>query len=475
MKKVSRCNGQNPRVGYSLPSTKAPAKLVILDLLRNPDLTVNRHLVAGVGKRKHEVEIHAVLGPIADLLKRTGDTGENIPALLAAAHQGGQVVHFAEGERLGHAERLGAVGEVGQEEDVLAGESLGDLRLVDTVERARRELALGVLLEDALSQAAAQDRRGGSGAGHVELDLRAKRVVVAEGNLDGLGHAGREARVNDGLLHPRLVLLVKLEEVVDESREDGVAGRHKAVAQVRVLVQVELATAEVELVLVVAVGQLLRHAAAGEALEGRLEHDLGGTTAEIEDGSGRAVVRTANLAEEVVDSDPGIDTLVGTVHHGDTVLLLGNNGEGVFALEVLADRIEDLLALLGTNQAQTGGGLDGNGRAGLELVGNNLEGSLHQGVQTLGGGQRIVLIRTQSAALALDLGGHLEENLSLQLGGGAAVVELVNVDTGTSAAGVDHGNILHDGLLLGEGSCASVGAIGRVGGYLTLVVVFKTW
>ena len=414
----------------------------------------------------HKVKVETVLGPIAELVESLGDGGEDIPALLTRADAVGEVVHLAEGEGVGHAEGFRAVVEIGEDVDILAREGLGKERLVDAVEGARGERARGLLVENLLGEVPALGGGGVRGAGHVDGYGLSERVAVAHLDGDLTGHAGGNAGVNNGLLHPVAVLLLGLVNTVNQGLVNGFTSSHQAVAKVRVLVQGELTTSERELVLVVALSKLLGHATMSSLLESRLEDNLSGTTAKVENGGSGALIRTANLTKEVVGSDPSVDTLVRSIHDVDTVVLLGDNGERVLGLQMGANRIENLLRALGTNHAKTSGRLYGNGAAGLELIGNSAHGNLHKGVKSVSSGLGVVLILAEAADLFL---GHLEL-LVLELGGRTAVVELVDVDSGSSATGVDHQDILDDGLILGAGARASIRSVRRVGGDLALGV-----
>ncbi|KZL82957.1 hypothetical protein CI238_02022, partial [Colletotrichum incanum] len=356
---------------------KAPAQLVALDLLGNLDLAVDGHLVSSVEEGHHEVEVEAVLRATLELLERARNAGKQVPRFLAAAHGVGKVVHLAEGEGVGHAKGLGTVVEVGEDVDILAAKGLGQRGLVDTVEGAGSELAALILLQDLLGEVAALSGGGLRGAGHVKGHRLAKRVVVVQLNLDLSDHAGSDARMDNGLLDPAVVRLLALKDLLDQRLVNGLAGAHQAVSEMGVLVKLELLSAEGEVILVVALRELFRHASVRSSLEGGLEDNLGRTAAEIEDGSSGALVGAANLAEEVVGRDPGIDTLVGAVHDGNSILLLGDNGEGVLGLETVADGRENLFGILSSDHAEPSRRFHCNRATRFELLGNCLHGDLH--------------------------------------------------------------------------------------------------
>ena len=131
-----------------------------------------------------------------------------------------------------------------------------------------------------------------------------------------------------------------------------------------------------------------------------------------------------------------------------------------------ADLGENCLGRVGTYPTETSCGLHGNGSARLELIGNIIKSNLHERVETLGGGSWVILESTQTANRLL---GHLEVFL-LELGGGATVIELVDVDSRSSATGVDHKNILNNGFVLGIGLGASIGTVRAVCRGLAIVI-----
>jgi len=458
----------------SSPCPQAPPKLISLNLLRDSHLSINRHLIPSMRQRDHEVQIHTMLRPIAQLLHGAWNASENIPLLLATAHSRCQVCHLPQGKGRRHAERLGPVVEVRQEVHWLAGEGFRDAWLVHAIERAWCQCAGSIFLENTLGKATALCRGANLRAGHVNFQLavgreRSEGMVRGDGHLGHLRHAGTVAWVDNGLLVDPLRRaggLVRFVQVGEESGQDSFAGGHQAVAQVGVLVERELAAAEVELVLVVTVGELVGHAAGLEALEARLEDDLSRAAAKIEHCGCFVWVGAANLSEQVVGRDPGIHTLVRAVHDRYAVLFTRDNGEGVLRLKTVADRLEDLLGLLGADEPQAGRGLYRDRAAALQFFGHDLDGLVQELVQATGSGFRIVLVGAETAALALNLGSLLEQHLSFELRGGTAIVELVDVDTRAGAAGVDHEHILDERLVLGVGARALFSTEGGVNGLL---------
>src|SRR5690242_2696284 len=108
----------------------------------------------------HEVEIQTMLSPSLQLLQRALiarlDALENIPGTLARADTSRQIVQFRQSEGLRHAKGLRAVVEEGQEIDGFAGEGLFEAGLMDALEGAGLDLALGVLVEGLLGDGAAE-------------------------------------------------------------------------------------------------------------------------------------------------------------------------------------------------------------------------------------------------------------------------------------------------------------------------------
>ena len=133
----------------NLRSTQTPTQLITLDLLGDLDLAINRHLVPSVQQRQHKVQIKTSLGPLEQLLHRALDTLEYIPSfvlrLRTLADARRQVLELRQLERLGHAQRRGAVVEIAEEVDVLAGKRLGKAGLVHAVEGAWRDRAFFLL------------------------------------------------------------------------------------------------------------------------------------------------------------------------------------------------------------------------------------------------------------------------------------------------------------------------------------------
>lgn len=75
----------------------------------------------------------------------------------------------------------------------------------------------------------------------------------------------------------------------------------------RVLVEVEIATAKFELIFMVAGSEVRGHTTT-DSRESGFEDDLGGATTKVKDCRGGGVFDGTNLAEEVVGCDPSINT-----------------------------------------------------------------------------------------------------------------------------------------------------------------------
>ena len=374
-------------------------------------------------------------------------------------------MHLTQGEGVGHAQGLVAVVKEGDDVKILLGEGLAQERLVGTVERAGSELASGVHLEDSLDQVTALSRRGLSGTNKLEFLFGR---VGSRLDLDLLGQSGDNARVSDGLRHPRLVVSVLLGEIGEEQLVNGLTSGHQSVAEVRVLVKFVLVVAVVhDIFVIVLVGTRLEllEGSASSILKRRLEDNLGRTTTKVENGRGGALLAAAEFVVEVVDGDPSEEGLVHAVHDLDTLVLIGNNGEGIVVLKMSSNLGEDSLGLLLTDATKTSSSLDGNGSAALELIGNTLHGDSEKRIQGLSGGVGVIFVLAETTNR---LFGHLEVFL-LQFGGRTAVVELVDVDSGASAASVDHEDILNDGLVAAIRLGALVGAVGRIGRRLATV------
>jgi len=118
---------------------------------------------------------------------------------------------------------------------------------VDSVEGARRELALRLLLEGLLGESTAVGWCGGGRSrrtGHVDCDLLPKRVVLAKRHVDLLTAARSQAGVGNRFGQPGLARGVVLVHALNNNAVEVVASLHQAVAKVRVLVESELASAE---------------------------------------------------------------------------------------------------------------------------------------------------------------------------------------------------------------------------------------
>lgn len=172
---------------------------------------------------------------------------------------------------------------------------------MDTVERARCELAVSTLIEDFFGESAAlgEGRSGGTLHGNVGF-------LTVDIHFENLDLASVDARVDDGLAGIERFVLVGATGL-ENGFVNGLAGFHETETEMGVLVELKVATAKVEFVLVVASCELFGHASMRGG-EGRLENNLGGATAEIKDSGGRDVLDGTNLAKEVVGGDPGVDT-----------------------------------------------------------------------------------------------------------------------------------------------------------------------
>ena len=210
---------------------------------------------------------------------------------------------------------------------------------MDSFEGAGGERAIGVLLEDFFSEAAAL---GGGGGGRA---LHGEEVggAVVEGDVYIAGHAGDDAGICDGVGSPGRVVSGGVVDGLGDEFVDGFAGFHEPVAEVGVLVEFVGLAGGAEDVFVVAFGEFFGHAAGGGG-EGGFEDNLRGAAAKVEDGCCGGFVGAADLAEEVVGCYPGVDAFVFAVHDFDAAVLGGDEGEGVFCFDALADRGEDVLA-----------------------------------------------------------------------------------------------------------------------------------
>ena len=206
-------------------------------------------------------------------------------------------------------------------------------------EGAGGESTVSVFLEDFFSEATALGGGGGGRALHVEEVGGA----VVEGDVYIAGHSGDDAGVCDGVGGPGRVVGGGVVDGLGDEFVDGFAGFHEAVAEVGVLVEFVVLAGGAEGVFVVAFGEFFGHAAGG-GREGGFEDDLGGAAAEVEDGCCGGFVGATDLAEEVVGCYPGVDAFVFTVHDFDAAILGGDEREGIFCFDALADCGEDVLA-----------------------------------------------------------------------------------------------------------------------------------
>lgn len=221
--------------------------------------------------------------------------------MFTTADLGSRFVHLLQREAVGETERTGAVIEVGEDVDVLCGKCALERWLVDTIERTGGQIALLLFLEDGLCEETALRRGRLRGASHVDLD----NLAGSKLDLNLADHAGDDAWIDDGLVSPgsaNFGLFGGSDELVDR-----LASLHETIPEMRVLVEVEVAPAERELVFVVASSKTRRHPTANSG-EGGLEYDLSRATAEVKDSSSWVVFNRTNFAEEVVGSDPGVDT-----------------------------------------------------------------------------------------------------------------------------------------------------------------------
>src|SRR4051812_40351885 len=129
----------------------------------------------------------------------------------------------------------------------------------------------------------------------------------------------------------------------------------------RMLVKRELPTAEVEDVFMVAFRESLRHTAVGETLVARLENDLRRSASQVEDCRSLLVLWAANVAQEVVGGDPGVDAFVGAVHDCHALLLPRDDRERILRFEVVSHGFQDSITLFFAQLAKTSCRLDGYG------------------------------------------------------------------------------------------------------------------
>jgi hypothetical protein len=98
------------------------------------------------------------------------------------------------------------------------------------------------------------------------------------------------------------------------------------------------------------------------------------------------------VTEQVVDGDPGVDTLHLAGHYFYAAFLRGNHGEGVDGFEAVADGLQGVVALLWAEFAETCGGFDGDGCASLVFLRYLFKGNLHEDVQTLRGSLSVAIV-----------------------------------------------------------------------------------
>lgn len=103
--------------------------------------------------------------------------------------------------------------------------------------------------------------------------------------------------IRNGFGQPGLGIGILAVHVVEDGGMQSFAGGHEAIAEVRVLVQFKLASTELQLVFVVTLGHLGRHASTWTSLKSGLEDNLGRATSEVEDGCGGSIVRASNLTQ----------------------------------------------------------------------------------------------------------------------------------------------------------------------------------
>ena len=241
---------------------------------------------------QHEAKVQTVLGTVVELLKSTRYTSENIPRLSALADSICKVMHLAKSVRIRHAERLRAVEEEGENVDIFFGKCLAKRGLVNAIERAGSEVARLLLVQDLLSKVTALSG-GGLGRTREVKGL----LLVTKLDIHLLAHAGGNARVDNGLRQPRLVVSLVETNFFDQRLVHSITSSHQTIAQVGVLVQFELTTAKVEFILVVSLGEFLGHAAVRSSLKGGLEDNLSRATAKVEDSRSLARVRATDFSK----------------------------------------------------------------------------------------------------------------------------------------------------------------------------------
>lgn len=191
-----------------------------------------------------------------------------------------------------------------------------------------------------------------------------------------------------------------------------------------------------------------------------LEHDLRGRAAEVED---RVALRVrtrsrADSVEEVIRGDPRVHALVAPVHDDHPVLR--GDRERVLGAEAAAHRVQNVGALLLAGKPEPSRRLHRDGGARAQRLGDDPQRLVEEHVQALRRVLRMARIRRQA-------GLGLHEHLVLVLGRRSAVVELVDVDAGAGASGVDHEGVLHQArcgcvlrLAVRGGRVVGIGLIG---------------
>ena len=208
---------------------------------------------------------------------------------------------------------------------------------------------------------------------------------------------------------------------------------HKAISQIRVLIQDVLLPAKRKLVLVLA---LLQRSVARRVKHG-LENDLCRRAAEIEHGVGyRSPGRVgADGVHKVIGRHPRKHALVPPVHDRDGVLR--RQRERVIGAQVPPHRIENLGGLRRAQQAQPRRRLDRDGRAAPQRLGHRAHRDVQQRIEAASRFVWPPRVRRQARLL-------LHERLVLVSRRRSAVVELVDVDARAGRAGVDHESVLHE-------------------------------
>lgn len=198
---------------------------------------------------QHETEIQTILGSSGELHHGIRNGLEYTPRLCTTADLGRRFVHLLQREAVRETDRAETVVKIGEDVDILCGKRALERRLVDTIEGAGSQLALLFFLEDRLCEEAALRRRGLGGTCHVDLD----NLTGDKLDFDLLSHTGDDAGVDDWIISPgstNFILFGGSDELVDR-----LAGFHETIPEMRVLVEIEVAPAESELIFVVAGGK----------------------------------------------------------------------------------------------------------------------------------------------------------------------------------------------------------------------------